>query len=176
VIASSSPMEPGYHSTVMQRPQEDEEDDDRLRRDRMNGTSQPPPQPYRSHSPTQTDRHQLPSLPSSALNGAPSSSYNNSYATAPPNNPMTSAPPHSPPRPTAYSDYQDPVRDKPSSNYYDPTTDSSSQRPSDPAWPNGHRQTSQVKLPRPFPLLTTHSLQSHRPLRHCTKGKAKDNT
>lgn len=144
-----------YHSTVMQRPQE--EDDERLRRERMNGSSQPP-QPYHAQSPTQSKFHQ--SLHST--NGAHSrSSYTNTtdpYPAAAENAPapMTAAshvaipPPHSPQRssgPSIYSaDYQDPIRDKPISNYYDPTSDSSERKPAEPsaAWQKGSSSNLQV--------------------------------
>lgn len=145
-----------YHSTMMQRPQE--EDDERLRRERMNGTSHPP-QPYHVQSPTQSEFHQ----PLHSTNGAhPRSAYNTTSKPypAPADNaptPMTAAshvavppPPHSPQRssgPSVYSsDYQDPARDKPTSNYYDPTSDSSERKPAEPTatWQKGSSSTSQV--------------------------------
>jgi hypothetical protein len=113
-----------YHTTVLQRPQEEEEQ--RLRRENMTG-SKPP---YTSHSPT------LPQYgpPFSPTNGSHQRHFNNQYhppTQAPPSIQASSQNSHSgPPRspttngllPHKGSAY--PPRDKPTtSTYYDPTSD-----------------------------------------------------
>jgi DNA helicase INO80 len=141
-----------YHSTVMQRPEEEADDP---RREGMNGasSSNTRPSPYQAQaqqaparSPTQTDFHS----PYSPTNGShpPRPQFNNPYhPPTPAPLPMPAAahitgPPASPrtlTAPSAYqSDYQPVPRDKPTSNYYDPTSDSSERRPSESAgWNEG---------------------------------------
>jgi hypothetical protein len=112
-----------YHTTVLQRPQEEEEE--RLRRENMTG-SKPP---YTSHSPT------LPQYnpPFSPKNGSHQRHFSNQYhppTPAPlpiqtPGQNSHSGPPRSPTTngllPLKGPAY--PPRDKPTSTYYDPTSD-----------------------------------------------------
>jgi len=136
-----------YHSTVMQRPDEEEERirEESARRDRINhqnGASRSNPRP----SPTQqSDFHHPPFASTNGSHPRPSLN-NNSYHPPPPTPaslPMPtstptpasqiSAPPASPrtlTTPAPYSgDYQPVVpRDKPTSSYYDPTADARAER------------------------------------------------
>lgn len=141
-------MDSQYHSTVLQRPKE--EDEDSARRERMNGTSSSNTRPYNPLSPTQADFH----TPFSPTNGNhPRPPFTNPYhpptpATLPMPTPASHIPSHpASPRtltaPSAYqSDYQPAPRDKPTSNYYDPTSDSSERRPSESAaWSEGQAST-----------------------------------
>ena len=171
-------MDSKYHSTVMQRPKEEEEDS--ARRERMNGTSSSNTRPYNPLSPTQTDFHS----PYSPTNGNhPRPSFTNPYhpptpAALPMPTPASHIPgPPASPRtltaPSAYqSDYQPALRDKPTSSYYDPTSDSSERRPSESAgWTEGQTSTTQVRtsnfpgLRGPFPISTSdiifHRVECH---------------
>lgn len=144
-------MDSRFHSTVMHRPQEEE--DDHLRRDRMNEASQnfraqrapsPPPQanfppPY---SPTK-GLHSRPVFnsqyhpPTPAPLPLPSAA---GQVAAQPSSPLAATAPGSYP-----TEFQSAPRDKPTNNYYDPTSDSSERRPAEgAAWYNGHAQTPQV--------------------------------
>ncbi|KAI9746595.1 MAG: putative DNA helicase ino80 [Claussenomyces sp. TS43310] len=146
----------------MQRPQED--DEDRLRRERMNeGTQNFRTQSARS--PTQTN-FQPPYSPTQGVHPRPI--FNSQY------HPPTPAPlplptpshiaahPSSPLSATAAgsypTDYQGAPRDKPTSNYYDPTSDSSERRPTEGAgWYNGHKQTPQNREVYSYPSTTGES-------------------
>src|SRR5271163_4400292 len=67
-------MDSMYHSKVMQRPKEDEEDG--VRRERMNGASSSNARPYNAGSPTRTEFHPQFSPP----NGThPRPQFNNPY-------------------------------------------------------------------------------------------------
>ena len=143
-------MDSVYHSTVMQRPAEEE--DEGARRERMNGASSSNARPY---NPTQSDFHP----PYSPTNGThPRPQFNNPYhPPTPAPLPMTTthnahipapASPLAVTAPLAYhSDYAPaPPRDKPTSNYYDPTSDSSERRPAENSgWSEGQAQTPQVR-------------------------------
>ncbi len=122
-----------YHSTVMQRPDEEEEAG-RPGRDRINGASSSNTRAYNASSPQTVHSTYSPT------NGTRSQFNNPYHPTTPANLPMPttsshiSGPPASPRTVTApqpyQSDYQPAPRDKPTSNYYDPTSDSSERRPS----------------------------------------------
>ncbi len=140
-----------YHSTVMQRSTEEEEDG--TRRERMNGAiSSNTRPPYDPRSPTQTDFNS-PFSPTNGTHSRPQ--FNNQYhppTPAPllmPSGSHVPGPPPSPrasAAPSAYqADYQPAPRDKTTGNYYDPTSDSSERRPSENAgWNEGNSQTPQV--------------------------------
>jgi DNA helicase INO80 len=146
-------MDSMYHSTVMQRPTEEEEEG--ARRERINGASSSNARPYNARSSTQSEFHS----PFSPTNGThPRPQFNNPHhppTPAPlpmttPHNAHIPAPPASPitlTAPSAYqSDYPPAPRDKPTSNYYDPTSDSSERRPAENSgWNEGQTQTPQVK-------------------------------
>jgi DNA helicase INO80 len=168
-------MDSMYHSTVMQRPKEEEEDSARRER---NGTSSSNTRPYNPLSPTQTDFHS----PFSPTNGNhPRPQFNHPYhpptpAPLPMPTPSSHIPgPPASPRtltaPSAYqSDYQPASRDKPTGNYYDPTSDSSERRPSESAgWSEGQTSTPQVGISNPafrdrFPnSISDINLQSREP-------------
>jgi hypothetical protein len=137
----------------MQRPME--EDEDGVKRERMNGESSSSTRPYIARSPTTQTEFRPPYSPTT--NGTSRTQFNNSYL------PPTPAPLQKPasshvPRPTSpnsfsaplsgsyHSDYQSAPRDKPVSNYYDPTSDSSERRPSEVAGRvEPQIQTSQVR-------------------------------
>jgi hypothetical protein len=129
-----------YHTTVMQRPME--EDEDGVKRERMNGESSSSTRPYIARSPTTQTEFRPPYSPTS--NGTSRAQFNSPYL------PPTPAPLHMPasshvPGPTSpknfsvpvsggyHTDYQSAPREKPVSNYYDPTSDSSERRPSEVA-------------------------------------------
>jgi hypothetical protein len=115
-----------FHSKVLQRPQDEEED--RLRREKMTGSSQQHP-PYTSHSPT----HPHFNPPFSPTNGSHQRHFSNQYHPPTPaplpiqagSQNTHSGPPRSPTSnglpPLKGSGY--PPRDKPKSTYYDPTSD-----------------------------------------------------
>jgi hypothetical protein len=139
-----------YRSTVLQRPQEDE--DEPLRRDRMNGgsnqsqsqISQPPrsarspkpsdfPQPF---SPTKAahprpqfnNQYHPPTpaplpLPTSQIGATSASTSSAHVAQQPPLSPLAAT------TPSYASELDSAPRDKPMSNYYDPTSDSSERKP-----------------------------------------------
>ena len=143
-------MDSRYRSTVLQRPAEDEEE--RVRRERMDGASNSNTRPYHARSPTQTEFHP----PYSPTNGHPRPQFNNPYhPPTPAPLPMpTIAASHIPGPPaspraltTPYSnDYSSTPREKPTSNYYDPTSDSSERRPSDnSSWHEAQSHTPQVR-------------------------------
>ena len=148
-------MEPSYHSTVMQRPREQEDEEERVRRELVNGASTS--NTYDTRSPTQTNFH----APYSPRNGThPRPQFNNPYhPPTPASLPIPSshipgpAPPTSPRSlgaPLTYAgEYQPTPRDKPASNYYDPTSDSSERKPPESAgWKDGLSQTAQVSMMR----------------------------
>lgn len=124
-----------YHSTVMQR-LEDEEESTRM--DRISGNTRASPQTqfHPAYSPT-NGNHPRPHFPAPAApSGLPMPGP--SHISVPPASPRTVTP--------YQSDYQ-PAREKPTSNYYDPTSDSSERRPSESAggWTEGHKATPQVR-------------------------------
>jgi hypothetical protein len=130
-------MESAFHATVMQRPQEDE--DERLRRDRINGTNQNPRSP---------SDHPPPFSPAKILHPR---TFNNKFhpPTPAPLPAYIERPPASPLTSLQATEYNQPApRDRPTSSYYDPTTDSSERRLTETAagWFNGHAQTPQVSL------------------------------
>lgn len=144
-------MDSNYHSTVMQRPKEEEEDS--ARRESMNGTSSSNTRPFNRLSPTQTDFHS----PFSPTNGNhPRPPFSNPYhPQTPAPLPMPTSASHIPGHPAsprtlttqaAYQgDYQPAPRDKPTSNYYDPTSDSSERRPSESAARSEGQGSTQVR-------------------------------
>jgi hypothetical protein len=147
-------MDSNFHSTVMQRPQEDE--DERLRRERMNHVAnQNSPLPlYAGPSPTQALYNGPSSYsPTKSLPRRPSFSKQYHPSTPvqlpPPGSihraPSEASPLISTPAPYQNSEYHSAPRDKPTGNYYDPTSDSSEARPADPARHNGHNLTLQVR-------------------------------
>lgn len=143
-LGTRAVMDSRFHSTVMQRPQEDDG------RERMNGTGGNPRQPRNIHSPSHTE-FQQPFSPTKAVHPRPT--FNNPYhppTPAPlplPGVVHVDKPPVSPLNASYPTEYQHAPRDKPASNYYDPTSDSSERRPSEaPAWYSGNAQTSQVRL------------------------------
>ncbi len=136
-------MDSMFHSTVMRRPAEEE--DETVRRERMNGAGSSNTRPY-DPSPTQTD---LPSFSPTH----PRPQFTDPYhPPTPATLPMTtpSRIPASPgpasrkslSGPSPYqNDYQPPPRDKPISNYYDPTSDSGERPPADSSgWGEGKTQ------------------------------------
>jgi hypothetical protein len=132
-----------FRSTVLSRPQE--EDEDRLRREKERLSSGPsgtdtgpwPRSPTQHHQPQYSPTKSLPS-------------YSNSYqppTTAPPSLSSTSHVDRAPVSPLTTSnptEYPSTTRDRPTSSYYDPTSDSAPPKPS--AWSNGHAQTPQVSF------------------------------
>jgi DNA helicase INO80 len=140
-------MDSLYHSTVMQRPVE--EDEEGVRRERMNGASNS--NTY-TRSPTKPDFRS----PYSPTNSHPRPQFNDPYhppTPAPLPMPTTShipGPPASPrtlAAPSTYgSEYQPTPRDKPTSNYYDPTSDSGDRRPAENTpWREAPSHTPQVR-------------------------------
>ena len=138
-------MDSLYHSTMMQRPVEDDEEG--VRRERMNGASNS----NTTRSSTQPDFRS----PYSPTNSHPRPQFNNPYhppTPAPLPMPTTSHTPGHPasPRtlaaPSAYaSEYQPTSRDKPTSNYYDPTSDSGDRQSTEnTAWHEAQSHTPQV--------------------------------
>lgn len=148
-----------YHSTVMQRPEEEREGVESARRDRTINGGPSSSNTNTRPSPTQTEFHS----PYSPTNGThPRPQYNNPYHPSTPAAaalPMPipsshiSGPPASPrilTAPSSYqSEYQPVPREKPTSNYYDPTSDSGERRPSESAaWSEGQNSTPQVRRNR----------------------------
>lgn len=139
-------MDPNFHNTVMQRPQEDEGNEGSLPRPDQLGLVGSHNSPYAARSPpgAQSQSSYATPLPLySPPNGLPRRpSFSNQYQPStpaqlplPPNlHSATTQPPSlGPPStgPTYLStDYTPAPRDKPSSNYYDPTSDSSAVKPS----------------------------------------------
>jgi DNA helicase INO80 len=123
-----------YHSTVMQRGVE--EDEEGVRRERMNGASNPNTRPYDDRSPTQ-NFHSPYSPPNSLSRPRVNDPYHpptpaplpiptTSHIPVPPASPRTLAPS------SAFAnEYQPPSRDKPTSSYYDPTSDSGDRQPTE---------------------------------------------
>jgi hypothetical protein len=144
-------MDSGYHATVMQRPDEEDEGA-RRERERINGTSSSNtrPGPYDARSPTQTDFHFSPP------NGThPRPQFNNPYHPPTPTPlpiptgshiPRPSPSPMTGGLPSTYQNEYQPPRDKPTSNYYDPTSDAGVRPPAENSgWNEGHAQTPQVR-------------------------------
>jgi hypothetical protein len=135
-----------------------EEDEDGVKRERMNGESSSSTRPYIAQSPTTQTEFRPPYSPTT--NGTSRSQFNNPYL------PPTPAPLHMPasshvPGPTSpmnlgapssgsyHTDYPPAPREKPVSNYYDPTSDSSERRPSETAG----RVEPQIQTPQVRRLL-----------------------
>lgn len=149
-------MDSNFHSTVMQRPQDEE--DERLRRERLNHVaSQNSPLPlYAGQSPTQTAYNGPSSYsPTKSLPRRPS--FTKQYHPPTPSQlppppgsgsihraPSEASPLGSTSTPYQSSEYHSAPRDKPTSNYYDPTSDSGEPRPADPARHNGQTPAPQV--------------------------------
>lgn len=137
-----------YPSTVMQQPQEEDEEGAK-RGERINGGPSSSNTTRPSPTTAQTPDFHSPYSP----NGThPRPQFTNPYH---PPTPATLSASHIPgptsPRTlttSAYqADYQPAPRDKPTSNYYDPTSDSGDRQPSESAgagWNEGQSQTPQV--------------------------------
>ncbi|KAH8815550.1 SNF2 family helicase/ATPase-like protein [Xylogone sp. PMI_703] len=161
-----------YHSTVMQRPEEEDEAE-RVRRERermnistANGASSSSTATTNSRAPppsllAQPDYHSSypsngahpPSLPRPQFNNPyhpptpaplPMPSLGHGHIPPPPASPVTLAPPSGYP-----SEYQSSPRDKPSSGYYDPTSDSGDRRQVEPGWNERGSQTPQNQYAYP---------------------------
>ena len=137
-------MDSLYHSTVLQRPVE--EDEEGVRRERMNGASNSntrPPQPdFRSpYSPTNSHPRPQFNNPYHPPTPAPLPMPTTAHTPGHPASPRTSA------APSAYaSEYQPTPRDKPTSNYYDPTSDSGDRRRTEnTSWNEAPSHTPQVR-------------------------------
>jgi hypothetical protein len=157
-------MDSMYHSTVMHRPKDD--DEERARRERImeNATTTSTsssitttttnananPHPFDARSPTQSDFHP----PFSPTNGHPRPQFNNPYHPPTPaplpmpagaHIPGPAASPHVVTAPPAYaSEYPSAPRDKPTSSYYDPTSDSGERRPAE----NSHWHETRARTPQ----------------------------
>ncbi|KFY75517.1 hypothetical protein V499_04516 [Pseudogymnoascus sp. VKM F-103] len=147
-------MDSNFHSTVMQRPQDEE--DERLRRERLNHVAnQNSPLPlYAGQSPTQaayngpssySPTKSLPRRPSFTKQYHPPTP---SQLPPPPPGSAHRAPSEASPlvatqTPYQSSEYHSAPRDKPTSNYYDPTSDSGEPRPGDPTRHNGQNPAPQ---------------------------------
>lgn len=136
----------------MQRPQDEE--DERLRRERLNHVAnQNSPLPlYAGQSPTQAV-YNGPSSYSPTKSLPRRASFTQQYHHPPtPSQPPASAhrapseasPSNATLTPYQSSEYHSAPRDKPTSNYYDPTSDSGEPRPGDPTRHNGQNPAPQV--------------------------------
>ncbi|RDW78305.1 hypothetical protein BP5796_06157 [Coleophoma crateriformis] len=134
-----------FHTTVMQRNSEQEDEAERAARQERerNATTLPPP----NFSPT-NGNHPRPQFNNSYHPPTPSA-----LPIPSPSSHIPGAPPLSPSRgsaPALQAEYQTP-RDRPATSYYDPTTDSSDRRPESAGWREGQAQTPQAREAYNYP-------------------------